>query len=91
MPPKNYRNVRRRRNVQKPAPAREVRTPPTSPNDGRKRRLEEDGDEGDGEEPSRENMYKKRKLDADSAEPEFLEFENPWDSGILPFVPCTRG
>jgi hypothetical protein len=88
MPPKYYRNVRRRSNKQKPAPAGKVRTPPTSLNDGRKRPLEEDKDEDDGEETSREN--KKRKVDAD-AEPEFLEFENPWNSGILPIVPCTRG
>ena len=87
MPPKYYRNVRRRSSKQKPAPAREVRTPPTSLNDGRKRPLDEDKDEDDGH----EETNKKRKVDADAAEPEFLEFENPWNSGILPFVPCTRG
>jgi hypothetical protein len=47
--------------------------------------LEEDKDEDDGP----EETNKKRKVD--DAEPEFLEFENPWNSGILPFVPCTRG
>ena len=49
--------------------------------------MEEDKDEDDGP----EETNKKRKVDADAAEPEFLEFENPWNSGILPFVPCTRG
>jgi hypothetical protein len=79
MPPKYYRNVRRRNNNQKAAPAGQVRTTPTTPNDGRKRPLDDADDKTSS--PQRDN--KKSKPSAD-AEPELVEFDNPWDSGISP-------
>ena len=36
-----------------------------------------------------ERDNKKSKLSPD-AEPEFEKFDNPWNIGILPFVPYTR-